>query len=402
MRVRAQIAMVMNLDKCIGCHTCSVTCKQVWTNRPGTEYVWFNNVETKPGLGYPRTYEDQERWQRRLDARQRGRLQLKAGGRCRKLLTIFWNPDLPTIDDYYEPWTYDYQTLIDAPLARPRPGRAPALAAHRRADGGRVGPQLGRQPRRRARARRPRPAAEGIEDKVKLEYEQAFMFYLPRICEHCLNPSLRRDAARRARCTSAARTGSCSSTRTSAAAGGSASRAARTRRSTSTTAPARPRSARSATRGSSRASRRSARRPASAGSATSASCSTTPTASRPPPRCPTSATSSKRRWTCFLDPDDPEVQRAAPRGRDPRGLARGSPPLARLHARGRATGSRCRCTRVPDAADGLVRPAAVAGGRTRSRRTATRPIRTTSSRRSRRCGSRSSTWPTCSPRATSR
>ncbi len=50
----AQMAMVMNLDKCIGCHTCSVTCKQAWTNRPGVEYVWFNNVETRPGQGYPR------------------------------------------------------------------------------------------------------------------------------------------------------------------------------------------------------------------------------------------------------------------------------------------------------------------------------------------------------------
>ena len=35
MRVRAQMGMVMNLDKCIGCHTCSVTCKNVWTNRHG-------------------------------------------------------------------------------------------------------------------------------------------------------------------------------------------------------------------------------------------------------------------------------------------------------------------------------------------------------------------------------
>ena len=61
MRVRAQMSMVMNLDKCIGCHTCSVTCKQVWTNRPGTEYVWFNNVETAPGQGYPRRWSDQAR-----------------------------------------------------------------------------------------------------------------------------------------------------------------------------------------------------------------------------------------------------------------------------------------------------------------------------------------------------
>ena len=54
MRVMSQMAMVMNLDKCIGCHTCSVTCKQAWTNRTGTEYVWFNNVETRPGQGHPR------------------------------------------------------------------------------------------------------------------------------------------------------------------------------------------------------------------------------------------------------------------------------------------------------------------------------------------------------------
>ena len=62
MRVRAQVAMVMNLDKCIGCHTCSVTCNNVWTNRPGAEYMWFNNVETKPGIGYPQRWEDQEQW----------------------------------------------------------------------------------------------------------------------------------------------------------------------------------------------------------------------------------------------------------------------------------------------------------------------------------------------------
>jgi len=108
MRVKAQMAMVMNLDKCIGCHTCTVTCKQVWTNRPGTEYVYFNNVETKPGIGYPKRYEDQEQWHGGWTLDRKGRLQLRAGGRLRKLLSIFYNPDLPSIDDYGEPWTYDY------------------------------------------------------------------------------------------------------------------------------------------------------------------------------------------------------------------------------------------------------------------------------------------------------
>ena len=76
----AQMGMVMNLDKCIGCHTCSVTCKQAWTNRAGTEYVWFNNVETRPGQGYPRRYEDQETWRGGWTLNSRGRLKLKAGG----------------------------------------------------------------------------------------------------------------------------------------------------------------------------------------------------------------------------------------------------------------------------------------------------------------------------------
>ena len=62
MKVRAQIGMVLNLDKCIGCHTCSVTCKNVWTSRPGVEYAWFNNVESKPGIGYPREWENQAKW----------------------------------------------------------------------------------------------------------------------------------------------------------------------------------------------------------------------------------------------------------------------------------------------------------------------------------------------------
>ena len=43
-RVMAQVGMVMNLDKCIGCHTCSVTCKQAWTNRTGTESVSYTHL----------------------------------------------------------------------------------------------------------------------------------------------------------------------------------------------------------------------------------------------------------------------------------------------------------------------------------------------------------------------
>ena len=69
MKIRSQVGMVLNLDKCIGCHTCSVTCKNVWSSREGMEYAWFNNVETKPGIGYPQKLGGPGSVARRLDPR---------------------------------------------------------------------------------------------------------------------------------------------------------------------------------------------------------------------------------------------------------------------------------------------------------------------------------------------
>jgi nitrate reductase / nitrite oxidoreductase, beta subunit len=149
MRVKAQVAMVMNLDKCIGCHTCSVTCKQVWTNRPGTEYVWFNNVETKPGLGYPRRWEDQSQWRGGWELDRKGKLRLRAGGKAKKLLSIFANPDLPLIDDYYEPWTYDYQTRRTATPTRSRARTRSSPASRCRCSGARTGTRAWPAARRR-------------------------------------------------------------------------------------------------------------------------------------------------------------------------------------------------------------------------------------------------------------
>ena len=189
MKLMAQMAMVMNLDKCIGCHTCSVTCKQTWTNRAGMEYVWFNNVETRPGQGYPRTYENQEKWKGGWVRKPNGRLSLRSGGRLKNLTTIFASPTMPGLDDYYEPWTYDYQTLTNAPLqehtpvARPKSlisGRDMAIRWSANWDDNLAGgPELAQSD----------PILRKVSDKVKLEFEQSFMFYLPRICEHCLNPA---------------------------------------------------------------------------------------------------------------------------------------------------------------------------------------------------------------------
>src|SRR5450830_288274 len=189
MRVMAQMAMVMNLDKCIGCHTCSVTCKQAWTNRTGVEYVWFNNVETRPGLGYPRSYEDQDRWEGGWTRTRRGRLRLRAGGRFAKLARIFSNPNLPSLQDYYEPWTYDYDVLLSAPqgehtpVARPKSlltGKNMKIGWSANWDDDLGGSQ---------ETAADDPILATMSEHVKMEFDETFMFYLPRICEHCLNPS---------------------------------------------------------------------------------------------------------------------------------------------------------------------------------------------------------------------
>jgi len=188
MRIKAQTAMVMNLDKCIGCHTCSIPCKNVWTNRAGAEYIWYNNVETKPGIGYPKAWEDQQRYRGGWESDD-GSLSLKAGGRTKKLLTIFHNPDMPLLDDYYEPWTYDYQKLTSSPLRKHQPSIRPKslvtdepmrikwgpnweddLAGVTATGGGDIN-------------------FEGLDYQSYLRFKNVFMFYLPRICEHCLNPA---------------------------------------------------------------------------------------------------------------------------------------------------------------------------------------------------------------------
>ena len=193
MKVMAQVGMVMNLDKCIGCHTCSVTCKQAWTNRDGMEYAWFNNVETRPGQGYPRTYQDQERWKGGWVLNKRGKLKLRSGGRLKRLASIFSNPNLPDVSDYYEPWTYDYDNLLSAPLqehspvAQPRStitGKPMKIEWSANWDD-----DLGGAPEHGHMDPIVKKIKSDVTDRVNFEFEQAFMFYLPRICEHCLNPA---------------------------------------------------------------------------------------------------------------------------------------------------------------------------------------------------------------------
>ncbi|MCC6344222.1 MAG: nitrate reductase subunit beta [Bryobacterales bacterium] len=191
MNVRSQISMVFHLDKCIGCHTCSVACKNVWTDRKGAEYMWWNNVETKPGTGYPTLWEDQEEYQGGWEVSD-GKLRLKSTSKKKIVFNIFHNPHMPSIDDYYEPWTYNYEHLFDAPAGDDQPVARPISQITGELVQIESGPNwdddLGGSPVYAAND----PNLEGLSEEQREQLssvERLVYFYLPRICNHCLNPS---------------------------------------------------------------------------------------------------------------------------------------------------------------------------------------------------------------------
>ncbi len=190
MNVRSQISMVFHLDKCIGCHTCSIACKNVWTDRKGTEYMWWNNVETKPGTGYPTKWEDQEKyrggWEKKDDT-----LRLKSTGRARIVTNMFHNPSQPSMDDYYEPWTYKYDELFNAPEGPDQPTARPISMVTGEPINVEAGPNwdddLGGSPIYAEND----PNLDGLPEDQRRQLfaiERLVFFYFPRICNHCLNP----------------------------------------------------------------------------------------------------------------------------------------------------------------------------------------------------------------------
>ncbi len=134
-----QLSMAIDLNKCIGCHTCTMACKTQWTNRNGREYMYWNNVETRPGEGYPRRFES------------------SGGGFDKK--GLLKKGQLPGPDDYGEPWEYNYNEALMT-------GADPSLRPN-------VKPTWG---------------PNWDEDQGAGEYPNSYHFYLPRICNHCSNP----------------------------------------------------------------------------------------------------------------------------------------------------------------------------------------------------------------------
>jgi DMSO reductase family type II enzyme iron-sulfur subunit len=140
-----QLAMVFDLNKCLGCQTCTAACKTQWTNRTGRDYMYWNNVETKPGKGYPKDWEN------------------KGGGF--KDNTLQLSSQLPSLKDYGIPWEYNLKdVLLEGKNEQVKPLYK----------GKEVKPEWG---------------ANWDEDQGDGIFPNSYYFYLPRICNHCSNPA---------------------------------------------------------------------------------------------------------------------------------------------------------------------------------------------------------------------
>jgi steroid C-25 hydroxylase beta subunit len=139
-----QLAMVIDLNKCLGCQTCTIACKTLWTRGRGMEAMWWNIVNTMPGRGTPR------------DA-----FQLGGGYRDGEPVPGSLSPGRL----YGEAWDFDYDTLFG-------PAEGPGRLRPLERDGG--SPEWG---------------PNWDEDIGGGTYPNSYFFYLPLLCMNCSKPA---------------------------------------------------------------------------------------------------------------------------------------------------------------------------------------------------------------------
>jgi nitrate reductase beta subunit len=153
--------------------------------------MWWNNVETKPGTGYPAKWEDQDIYKGGWEKKD-GDIDLRGAGKKKGLLNIFHNPHMPVMDDYYEPFTYKYLDLIEAPEGDVQPTARPISLITGKPIDIKMGPNWDDDWGGTPDFARQDPNLKGLssaEQEAMFQLERMAFYYLPRICNHCLNPA---------------------------------------------------------------------------------------------------------------------------------------------------------------------------------------------------------------------
>ncbi|MCC7413814.1 MAG: respiratory nitrate reductase subunit beta [Gammaproteobacteria bacterium] len=142
---KRQLATVIDLNKCMGCQTCVVACKNLWTVREGTDHMRWMNVTTYPGKGYPRDYEHK-------------------GGGFRD--GVPQTGALTTMADCGDSFRFNHDAVLYE-------GKGSSVWMHPVGSDGKP-PEWG---------------YNWDEDSGGGEFPNAFRFYLPRMCNHCTHPA---------------------------------------------------------------------------------------------------------------------------------------------------------------------------------------------------------------------
>jgi len=137
-----QLGFVIDLNKCMGCQTCTVACKILWTDAKGMDQMWWMKVNTMPGRGYPKDWEQ-------MGGGYDGEGKLVLGKK-------------PTVDEYGVVMEFNYEQVYY----------------------GGKGSQVHLAP-----IDKPGWGPNWDEDIGAGEYPNGYYFYLPRFCNHCWKPA---------------------------------------------------------------------------------------------------------------------------------------------------------------------------------------------------------------------
>jgi nitrate reductase beta subunit len=155
---REQFAAVFNINRCIAFQTCTKACKSTWTFSEGQEYMWWNNVETKPYGGYPQNW-DVKTLSLMNEADPEGQV---------------W--DTSTHDDDKAPYgTFNGSTIFEAAT---KLGGAQSAVGYIPTDKEWSAPNIFED-----------TSTALQEGGAQLPEHKTWFFYLQRICNHCAYPA---------------------------------------------------------------------------------------------------------------------------------------------------------------------------------------------------------------------